>query len=129
LVGEAPPQSLFGVGCRALVVGGCGFVGMTFAALIVLTAGFTNLLDVSDNRVAVPPPPKATPAVGDNSPPETKRGEPTTGKGEIGPQPPKEDKLALARAGLHDLDPKVRQASVTAIGDLGTEGGGALGDF
>jgi HEAT repeat protein/DNA-directed RNA polymerase subunit RPC12/RpoP len=126
---EAPPRSSVGAGCMALVVGACGLLGMTFASLIVLAWALLTP-DTPGNQVVVAPPPKPAPPVVDKPPPETKRGEsPTTEKTEIGPQPPKVDKLALARTGLHDLDPKVRQGSVTALGELGAEGGAAVGDL
>jgi len=125
---DPPPRASSGLGCMALVVGGCGLLGMTFASLIVL-AWAVLTPDAPGNPVVVVNTPKPPPPVADNPPPVTKRGEPTTEKAGGGLQSGPADKLANARTTLHDLDPKVRQAAVTAIGEFGPEGSAAVGDL
>jgi HEAT repeat protein len=112
----------------ALVVGGCAFLGMTFASLIVLVWAFL-IPDTPNNRVAASPGPKPSPVVPVKPPPASIRSEPTTEKSSLPSLPSGGDKVANARAMLHDLDPKARQAAATTLGDLGPAAGGAVSDL
>jgi HEAT repeat protein len=112
----------------ALVIGGCGLLGLTLASVIVLTWAILTPAG-SDNRVADAPVVQPPLPVPDKATPETRQSEPTTEKGGGGLPAAPPDKLGQAQAALHDLDPKARQTSVTAIGELGDQGSPAVGDL